>query len=213
MRIPCLAALGASVLGSLTAAARVVDDDAASFRYSLANLADQPASADPAPGPAAAPAFGAAGSRWWGIGAGAAHDFDGSTDTDVNASFRYFLARDVEFGAEGALWNFNQPGDNAFGVSAVMIFRWHFYNEGKWSFYADAGIGLLGASNSVPDGGTSFDFMPRIGAGLTRQITEDGTRLEVGVRWHHVSNARIFGDSNNPARDAPMLYAGLIFPF
>jgi hypothetical protein len=76
-----------------------------------------------------------------------------------------------------------------------------------------AGIGVMGATGDVPDGGTPFDLMPRAGIGVTKQLTDDGLRLDVGVRWHHISNARINGDDENPSRDGAMLYAGLIFPF
>src|SRR5436309_3218979 len=61
-------------------------------------------------------------------------------------------------------------------------------------------------------GGTGFDFMPRAGVGFTRRLTDD-MRLEAGLRWHHISNARIHGEARNPSRDAPMFYVGLIFPF
>ncbi len=157
--------------------------------------------------------FGAADTCWWTVGADLSWASGGSTDSALHGSFSYFIAQDVELAAELGLWNFNQPGDNAVGLSASMVFRWHFINTGDWTVYADAGIGVLGATDEVPDGGTSFDLMPRAGGGFTRKLTDDGLRLQVGLRWHHVSNARIFGDSNNPARDQALVYVGLIFPF
>lgn len=161
----------------------------------------------------APPRFGDAGSRWWTIGTGVADNLIDSVDTNVHFAYTYFLAQDIEFTSELAGWHFNQPGENTFGVSAVMVFRWHFVNTGAWTVYADTGVGFLVATDSVPDKGTSFDLMPRAGVGFTRQLTENGARLQVGVRWHHASNARIFGDAKNPARDSAMLYAGIIFPF
>lgn len=163
--------------------------------------------------PAPAPRFGAAGSRWWTVGGELAHSFNDSTDTGLYGAYSYFIARDVEFAGELALWHFNQPGDNAEGISASMVFRWHFIDTGPWTVYADIGIGVLGATDNVPEGGTSFDFMPRASVGFTRLLCDDGVRLQVGVGWHHISNARIHGDENNPARDQPMIYAGVIFPF
>jgi len=157
--------------------------------------------------------FGDAGSCWWAVGGNASWAPNGSTDTGPYFAFSYFMARDVEFAGEADLWYFNQPGDNAGGLSASMVFRWHFVNTGAWTVYIDAGIGVLGATDEVPDGGTSFDFMPRAGGGFTTRLTDDGMRLQVGLRWHHISNARIFGDSNNPGRDQPLVYVGLIFPF
>jgi hypothetical protein len=69
------------------------------------------------------------------------------------------------------------------------------------------------STDDVPNDGTSFNFTPRLGVGFTRQLTDSGIRLEGGLRWAHISNARITGDADNPARDSAMLYVGLIFPF
>jgi hypothetical protein len=50
---------------------------------------------------------------------------------------------------------------------------------------------------------------------MTYALTEDlgGPRLQLGVRWHHISNGRSNGDSDNPSRDGLMLYTGVVFPF
>jgi len=48
---------------------------------------------------------------------------------------------------------------------------------------------------------------------VTRRITDGGVRLQAGVRWAHISNARIKGDDDNPSRDSAMLYVALVFPF
>jgi len=171
---------------------------------------------------AAVPVWGAADSTWWTIGLGVANDFDEATDVELFGSFSYFLAKDVEFAAEVGGWYFNQPGDDAAGLSASMVFRWHFVNNQTWSVFADIGIGVLGSTDDVPaeevingrtETGSSFNLLPRVGVGFTRALDDAGTRLLVGLRWHHISNARIFGDDENPGRDAPMLYAGVVFPF
>jgi lipid A 3-O-deacylase len=176
-----------------------------------------------APPPAAAPvpstpeppkAFGRKGSQWWTVGAGFAHSFDDVNDLNLpRVAWSVFLADDVEFSIELNGWFFNQPGDNAIGINPSMVFRWHFINSGPWTVYGDVGVGLLAATDNVPEGGTPFDFMPRIGVGFTRQLNDAGLRLQGGVRWHHISNARITGDFHNPGRDAPFIYAGLMWPF
>lgn len=176
-----------------------------------ATPAAPPAAAD-TPAPAKLD-FGAAGSRWWSIGAGVAHNFDKATDANAFVSYSYFLDDNVEFNAELGFWYSSQPGKDAGAVNPNMVFRWHFINTGTWTVYADAGIGLLFSTDNIPQDGTSFNFTPRAGIGFTRLLTDDGTRLQVGLRWHHVSNARIEGEKNNPGRDSAMLYAGVIFPF
>jgi hypothetical protein len=173
----------------------------------------QPATAEPpADAPPTRPAFGIEGTQWFTFGTGIGRGFRESTDTNINAAWSRFLADDIEFAAELDLWNFDQDGPNAYGINPNMIFRWHVVNTGKWTVYADAGIGVLLASDSVPDGGSNVDFMPRAGGGVTYGLTED-TRLQFGLRWHHVSNARITGDESNPARDGPLIYFGLIHRF
>ncbi|HLO40994.1 MAG TPA: acyloxyacyl hydrolase [Phycisphaerales bacterium] len=158
-------------------------------------------------------AYGAEGSQWLWAGYGVADNFEDSVDQYVYLAWSTFLAQDVELGLEAGLWHFNQPGDNEGGLSGSILFRWHFIHRETWTAYAMGGIGALGATGEVPDGGTSFDLLPRLGLGVTKQLTDDGLRLDVGVRWHHISNARINGDDDNPSRDSAMLYVGLIFPF
>ncbi|GJQ30913.1 MAG: hypothetical protein HBSAPP03_27970 [Phycisphaerae bacterium] len=171
----------------------------------------------------AVPRFGQADTWWWSLSAGAAHDFDEATDVNVNIAARYFLAEDVEFTIELGLWYYNQPGDDALGLNPNMVFRWHCVNRERFTLYADVGIGVVIATDDVPaareiegevEDGTPFAFTPRAGVGATFRLDESsGARAEIGLRWAHVSNARLTGDDDNPARDSAMLYAGLIFPF
>lgn len=171
----------------------------------------EPATSDPPP-PARA-AYGSEGSQWLWAGYGIADNFQDSTDQYAYFTWSTFLAQDIELGLEAGAWYFNQPGDNEGGLSGSLLFRWHFVHAETWTAYVMAGIGMLGATGNVPDDGTSFDLLPRVGVGVTKQLTDDGLRLDVGVRWHHISNARIYGDDDNPSRDGAMLYVGLIFPF
>jgi hypothetical protein len=163
--------------------------------------------------PAPVPTFGKANTKWWTVGPGVAYNFNKATDVNLRGAYSYFLVDDVEFSVELNGWYFDQPGDNAIGINPAMVVRWHFVDRDPWTLYLDVGIGLLLASDNVPDGGTSFDFTPRAGGGFTRRLDDAGTRLQVGLRWHHISNGRIFGDSSNPGRDALMLYAGIQWPF
>lgn len=160
--------------------------------------------------------FGQAGQTRLTIGTGVAFDVeqdDDSTDFNLNAAWSRFLVDDVEMRLELGGWYFEQDPDSAWGINPNFVLRWHVINRNAWTFYADAGIGLLFASDDVPAGGTSVNFTPRAGVGFTHKLGEAGNRLELGVRWHHISNARATGDSNNPDRDGVMAYAGISFPF
>lgn len=158
-------------------------------------------------------AFGEAGSWYWSVGGGVG--FSGhSTDTMGQITIGTFLADsfEINFGARG--WSFNQDGgQDAYGASIAAGFRWHFVQEETYSIYAHAGIGFLEATEDVPPSGTRFNFTPTVGVGTTFEIGESDTRLDLGLRWHHISNATISGSDDNPSRDGVMLYAAVVFPF
>jgi lipid A 3-O-deacylase len=175
-------------------------------------ILSQPAETPPAPAEAVKP-FGAKGTQFATFGTGAGNNIGEAIDLNLRIAWSYFFIQSVEFSTELNGWYFNQPGDDAIGINPAFVFRWHFITREQWSIFSDAGIGLLFTTDDVPDGGTSFNFTPRIGGGFTYRLAEDGTRLQVGLRWHHISNARIRGDSDNPARDGLMLYAGVMVPF
>lgn len=200
---------------ALCAAVSTASEFPSALDTAPASVSIQPAP-PPAEGEPAAvirPAYGSEGSQWITFGYGVADNFQDAVDQYVSFTWSTFLARDIELGLEAGIWYFNQPGDNEAGVSGSLIFRWHFYTSETWTAYVAAGIGVLGATGNVPDTGTGFGLLPRAGVGVTKQLTDDGLRLDVGVRWHHISNARIHGDDDNPSRDGAMLYAGLVFPF
>jgi lipid A 3-O-deacylase len=167
---------------------------------------DVPARATPQPD------FGAPGTDWLTLGLSVADDFDQSTDYNLHGAWSRFIIQDVEFGVEADVWYFDQDQDPAVGVGAGLLLRWHFVSRPTWSLYTDVGMGLLGSTDDVPDDGLSFNFTPRAGFGATFDIAW-GARLDVGVGWHHISNARIFGDADNPGRDAPIVSIGIRIPF
>lgn len=158
-------------------------------------------------------AFGARDTDHFTLGTLLAPDFEGNVDVNLHLQYTYFLIDDFEVGAEGAFWGFFQS-DDAYGFSMSLVMRYHFYKAERWTAFADVGMGLLQSSDDVPDTGTDFNLMPRLGAGVTWQIFDDSpVRAITGLRWHHISNARIKGEEDNPARDAIGLYMGLMYEF
>lgn len=158
--------------------------------------------------------FASARSQWLTFGGGWANNFDKENDFNLHITYSYFLADKFELAVEGGLWYFDQRGRDAVGFNGNLILRWHLLHDDEfnWTGYIDAGMGILASTSNVPSGGTSFGFTPRIGLGFTRRLGDGPARFQAGIRWHHISNARIQGDSRNPARDAPMIYAGIIIP-
>jgi len=228
-RLSLLACVGLAITAcvSTSAIAATGTDDSLNAQYNApatlryAQAVDAPKASADFPAPAsmgklqeqAIPAFGAGGSRWWILGGGVSNNFSDGTDYNIFGAYSYFLIDDVEFSTELGAWYYAINGDDAQGINPNIVIRWHFYNDGDWTVYADTGIGLAFSTDDVPADGTSVNFTPRVGVGITKALDDSGTRLMVGVRWAHMSNARIFGDGDNPSRDSAMLYAGVIFPF
>ena len=128
----------------------------------------------------------------------------------LGVGFEYFTADDLSLDFEFNGLYFNQIGDDALGANFALLFRWHFISNGHWSMYLDGGAGLMGSSSDVPENGSSFNFTPQAGLGMTYEIG-GGNRIMGGVRWHHVSNGHTY--EHNPGRDSVMVYLGLSMPF
>ncbi|MDX2115226.1 MAG: acyloxyacyl hydrolase [Planctomycetota bacterium] len=159
-------------------------------------------------------AWGADGSWWFGVGGGVANDFEDATDFDIHLSVWQFVVEDVEVGGELAFWRYELESGEEYGINPNLVVRWHFVNEQSYSVYADVGIGMVFTTDDVPARGTSVNFTPRVGVGMTfRPLSDSDWRVQVGVRWAHISNARLQGDDDNPARDSAMVYAGVVIPF
>ena len=104
---------------------------------------------------------------------------------------------------------FSQPSDDALGLNLALLMRWHFLRKTNWSTFVDAGAGVMGTTSDVPSRGASFNFTPQAGAGFSIRLKEQ-QRLMLGLRWHHISHADLFGA--NPGRDSLMGYVGIKFP-
>lgn len=163
---------------------------------------------------AAGKLYASKGWSGWTVTLGAATDFESDSHYNVAGMVSTFLADRLEIGAELGGWYFNQENDTG-GVSAIIDFKWHFYatDDRQWTIFGEARIGMLGAFDDVPDRGTSFNFMPGFGIGATYALAESRARLIGGLRWQHVSNARITGDSDNPAFDGLLGFVGITWPF
>ncbi|MCC5786114.1 MAG: acyloxyacyl hydrolase [Phycisphaerales bacterium] len=159
--------------------------------------------------------FGTAGKTWWSAGGAVATTFGDETDYQIHGAFHHFLIDDLEVIGELALWYADQKGPNTYGVNPQLGLRWHFWHDEPrdWTVFAELGLGALWTEKNVPAGGTSLNFTPRGGLGFTRRIGNGPARFVAGVRHHHISNARIEGEANNPARDMPLVHFAFMFPF
>lgn len=168
---------------------------------------------------AGARVFGDQGSRWWSVQGGASFT-QNSTDLNGRLGLHCFVADDFEVNGSVGAWGHLQEEEDEASAGFDLGFRWHFINRAReradgagMTVYADTGIGMLYATGDVPTDGTRYNFTPRAGVGATWALGDDAARLDLGVRWQHFSNGSTSGSDDNPARDAAMVYVGVIFPF
>ena len=163
--------------------------------------------------------FGTKNTWRWHAHGGFAADFDDTHNQLflVGAGVSYFMIRDLSLVLEGNMLHVTQNGPDAFAVNLNLHTRWHVVSEDTWSLYLEAGIGILMATEDVPGptdthplGGSNFNFTPQGGGGVSFEVAPD-IRMLVGVRIHHISNART--NETNPGRDSFLIYAGLSMPF
>ncbi|MGP1272101.1 MAG: acyloxyacyl hydrolase [Phycisphaerales bacterium] len=206
------------VLAGLTAAGPVNADNDADLPVRR-SLLDAPAASVRAPlslsetqESTPPPPYGVADTSFLTLGLRTARDLDSNQDTSLYAQYTYFLADDVEIGVEGGAWLILQ-GDDTVAVSFSIIGRYHFYQQPNYSVFVDTALGAMLSADTVPDSGTGFNLMPRVGIGMTWKVHESGARLVYGLHWHHISNARLGGALDNPARDGVGVYASLAIPW
>jgi len=107
---------------------------------------------------------------------------------------------------------FQDEGKDAVGGDLNVLFRWHFWRDAQESIsvFGEAGVGFALFSEEVPPGGSNFNFAPQIGVGASFDLGDD-SRLLLGVRWLHLSNART--TDSNDGLDTVLIYAGLSWGF
>ena len=164
-----------------------------------------------------APDYGQPGHWWWTVGGGAGSSLNkGDYAAAAFVCASNFLAEDFELSLDLTVWYLGEDdasGDDAVALNFNPKFRWHFIHEEKHTVFAEAGVGMLIASEEAPEGGWEFKFTPLAGVGATFDLSDGPERLIVGVNWRHISNANTFGSDKNPGRDDLFVYAGVTFPF
>lgn len=153
-----------------------------------------------------------AAGQWtiYGYGSGAA----GKSARKVYAGhvgLGYYFLDNVSLNLETAGYFIEQSNDTG-GAGLNLASRWHYWRGTEWSLYFDGGAGLMHTRDTLRDPGTHFNFTLQGGMGVTYDLTERLMPM-TGLRWFHISNARIQGKDHNVGFDSPMFYIGLILPF
>ena len=156
----------------------------------------------------------------------------GPTDRD-NRDIRMTL---VNIGAERYLWKnlglvagailtstdgniIHGDGDNegvrqesdSLGIGGLLGLKWHFLRAKRWSTFISGSVGGLLTDKAFPAGGTSWNLMYRVDAGLTLRLKEQW-HLIASVSELHVSNGKGFVDEN-PSFTGRGHTLGLVYRF
>ena len=124
----------------------------------------------------------------------------------------YYFGDEVSIGVELQGYAVDQLSDDTFLGGAALVIRWHFLADDNFSLFVD-GVGGVGlAEAEVPEGGTHFNYMPKIGGGATVKLRDD-LHFIGGVRFFHLSNGNLHGRDENPSQDGVQYFAGVLFTF
>jgi hypothetical protein len=121
----------------------------------------------------------------------------------------YYFFDNFALNAEAAGFSMQQPGPDSIITEIDIKLRHHLYNSGKFSLYVDAGGGVSYATARTPAGGTYYNYTIQTGPGVSWQL-RDNLFLIGGVRYWHLSNARLKGPEHNPSINAIEGYVGLL---
>lgn len=170
-----------------------------------------PARAAPPAPPARDPL--AEGSSWWSVTGGVSFDDRLGQIHLVQAGLGYGVAPDVgvHFGVTLGYAHSLRTKDHVLGGPEVGAI-WRFAQSGRWSGYLDGSAGAVVHEEPLTEESLRFNFDLQAGLGAGYAL-RGGTLLRGGVRWHHLSNARIRGKPRNLGYDGPLLYAGVTVPF
>ena len=131
------------------------------------------------------------------------------------AGVGFYLLDDFAIIARGLFVGIeHEPGsfpDDAVGAGADLLLRWHALHIGDdVTIYLDGGGGRFWTDEPSPPGGTTYNWIGRVGLGATWRIGER-THLIGGARYYHYSNGDVHGRINNPGHDGVEGYFGLVF--
>jgi hypothetical protein len=105
-----------------------------------------------------------------------------------------------------------ERGPDTAAVAGTILLRHHLYVNERFSFLWDVGGSVFEAGRNAPPNGSHFNFEVENGPGITYRL-KDNLYLLTGVRFLHLSNARIYGAERNPGINTLGGYFGLMWTF
>ena len=124
----------------------------------------------------------------------------------------YYYRDNWAVGVEFTGLEATQQGGDARAGGGDILLRSHWVQIQRLSLFTDVALGFLQASHRVPAGGTFFNFTTQTGIGATLELT-DNVDLITGLRYFHLSNARLDGPRRNPSINGIEGYLGMMYKF
>ena len=124
----------------------------------------------------------------------------------------YYIFDNVSLNTEFSAYHNSQDGRDATISALNLLLRQHLLHEGRFSLFVDVGASVSIADAPTPPMGTYYNYMEMTGVGSTWALT-DNLHLIGGVRYFHLSNARLKGPVHNPSINGMQGYVGLMYRF
>ena len=130
----------------------------------------------------------------------------------ISAGLTYGLGKGIVLTARAPLYYVNQRGiDGAlFGVTTGI--RGRIYRYKRASFFLELDVGISEADTIVPPRGTRFNYLAMGSGGAVIRLGQ-GLHMLASMRWAHVSNGGLAGNSRNPDIEAVGPQLGLLVAF
>lgn len=151
----------------------------------------------------------------WNLSLYAGYDYEFSTEPKIGygaVGVSYFVFDELSLGGEARYYRSNQDGPDANIYDLNIILRQYIFRFDRWTIFFDASAGVSEADHRVPPGGTNFNFIEEAGFGATYQVG-DHVYLIGGIRYFHLSNAKLHGADENPSLNGIGGYVGLMWTF
>jgi hypothetical protein len=132
--------------------------------------------------------------------------------TTGSAGINYYFFDNVSFGLRLSGYLIDQPNDDGTAGSFDVHGRIHLLKIDRFTLYFDGGGSRAWSNTAVPEGGTTYNYIGRVGGGVTYHLF-DNMHLMGGARYFHLSNGDVHGRINNPSFDGIESYIGVMLTF
>jgi hypothetical protein len=131
--------------------------------------------------------------------------------TNANVGFGYYVINNLSLGAEASGYSERVSGHGQWGYGVTAELRHHLLRFDRSTLFASAAFGPVESTGRIPQPrGTDFNYITRVGVGATYRL-RDNLDLLLGVRYFHLSNARLDGAERNPSINGIEGFAGLMW--